>query len=285
MKKPGSWDFAINEDALDEHAGDVVASLVGKPTGPVPLLEIAKTEGIVVRRDDFGGLFDGRLEYEPRTGFVLYVNEQGRSSARQRFSVGHELGHYYRHRESFLAGGGTHNSKVDFVRDRQEEREADYFASALLMPKALVQPLLNRGPPELRQALQIAEQFEASVTSAVLRVVRLSHFPCAVVVSTAGRVEFAWRSPILYEARIGYLEKGLPIGKSTLTGRVGGKVGIEPQSEDCRLSTWFDHDLEEDPELLEEVVDLGPRTLTFLSLEEDALEELEDDETEDEDDE
>ncbi|HZV01275.1 MAG TPA: ImmA/IrrE family metallo-endopeptidase [Planctomycetota bacterium] len=270
-----SWDFGIDEERLDQHAAEVATSFTGRASGPVPLVDIAREEGLAVRFDDFGRLFDGRLEYEPRTGFILFVNRRGASGPlmpRERFALGHELGHFYRHREALLAGGKTHNSKVDFVSDRREEREADYFSASLMMPKGVVGPIVNEGPAEIARILAIATRFEASVTSAALRFVRLCHFPCAMVMSVGGQTLFSWRSEALRErgGGIGYIAKGAPVPTQSLTAKISGRAP-KPVGEDKLASVWFDHSVDDEPWMLEEVVDLGDRTLTLISLEEDAL--------------
>ena len=74
--------------------------------------------------DVFGILFSARF---PSEGF-------------RRFTVAHELGHYFLDghvQYLFRDGQHFHESQSGFTSDDKYEREADSFAAALLMPKQL----------------------------------------------------------------------------------------------------------------------------------------------------
>ena len=69
------------------------------------------------------------------------AHEAARSPGRRRFTIAHELGHWYLHH----AGGGTETRYcrsdevgVTVTSTRAREREANRFAAALLMPEPLV---------------------------------------------------------------------------------------------------------------------------------------------------
>ncbi len=65
--------------------------------------------------------------------YALHIQNEGFI----RFTVAHELGHYFLpgHPERlFPAGDGLHESRSGFISHDPLERQADYFASALLMP-------------------------------------------------------------------------------------------------------------------------------------------------------
>ena len=57
----------------------------------------------------------------------------------QHFSVAHELGHYFLegHPNAVFDRRGIHQSRANFASDDPYEVEADFFASALLMPENL----------------------------------------------------------------------------------------------------------------------------------------------------
>ena len=56
----------------------------------------------------------------------------------QRFSIAHELGHYFLegHVDHILPKDGTHQSRAGFVSADPYEMEADHFAAGLLMPSS-----------------------------------------------------------------------------------------------------------------------------------------------------
>jgi len=82
---------------------------------PVDVERIAFGEGLRIARKHIKG--DGVVE-----GGVLTVNAE-HAKTRQRFTIAHEIGHLVLH------GDGT---------DEHSEREADQFASALLIPRAML---------------------------------------------------------------------------------------------------------------------------------------------------
>lgn len=102
---------------------------------PVNVVAIARDEGIPVFKASFKNVFnDSVLGYIQKIGSKteIVVNAQD-AKTRQRFTIAHELGHYYLH----------HNGDMKYVDLRSgkttpTEVEANKFASELLMPTNLV---------------------------------------------------------------------------------------------------------------------------------------------------
>jgi Zn-dependent peptidase ImmA (M78 family) len=116
-----------------------------------------------------------------------------------RFSIAHELGHFYlpHHREVLLSGK-WHSSHCDFVSDKSLEREADTFAASLLMPHDLfVDEVSSRGGGfcTLKDLTELANNtFNTSITSTALRYAHLNFEPCCVVLSRSQEVLYSVRS-------------------------------------------------------------------------------------------
>ncbi|HBA85034.1 MAG TPA: hypothetical protein DCZ95_13150 [Verrucomicrobia bacterium] len=161
----------------------------GLPSNP---LQIAKDEGILLGPGDFRESFLGRIEYHPnKDKFLLLYPQQG-NQRRIRFSLSHELGHYYieGHRQ-LLMTGQAHNSMSGFICDDQLEREADTFAAALLIPRYYIeQSMKTRGFMTLSNILKMADDCETSITCAAIRYVQYAAEPCAAVLSENGKVLF-----------------------------------------------------------------------------------------------
>lgn len=186
----------------------VVANALRAPVDPFAL---AATERVLTLiGDDFKQRFDGQLEYHRREDkFLLFFNTRYDQSMpaechhpRVRFSVAHELGHYYLepHHAYLRRGGRSHKSRGEFVNDANIEREADAFAAGLLLPRKLVRPLLNEDQVSLAVIEELAGKFETSLVSTALRCVELSDFPCAVAGLRNGVVAWCVTSPSLIEA-------------------------------------------------------------------------------------
>ncbi|MDR3313003.1 MAG: ImmA/IrrE family metallo-endopeptidase [Oscillospiraceae bacterium] len=104
------------------------------------------------------------------TGHLIVMNSCD-SAGRQRFTIAHELAHYVLHREG--------NEPIYAHRDAGQndgiEREANIFASNLLMPTALMEKFLRGldGYPQSVLADQVASAFAVSHEAALVRLDQL----------------------------------------------------------------------------------------------------------------
>ena len=186
-----------------------VLQVLGVKRYPVDPFRVAESEfpRLQVVADDFGDRFDGQLEYHtgPRK-FLLFLNAKYDTLGtpeRTRFSLAHELGHFFLddHRGYLVGGGKAHASRTEFKADSAVEREADAFAASLLMPEYLFAPLVNEGDLTLARIELLAAEFGASRVSTAIRSVQVSHFPCAVAGIRDGRVAWQFVSDALIEGR------------------------------------------------------------------------------------
>lgn len=204
-------------------AAEVAESLLerlGLMAAPVDPIEVAATEEplLVLKSGDYRNRFDGQLEYlKARNRFLLFYNTKydrlvapGGCHPRTRFSVAHELGHYFldRHHDYLVRGGSTHGSRSEFFSHARIEREADAFAAALLMPAKLMRPLVNQGELSLGRIGQLAEHFGASWVSTAIRAIQLSHFPCALAGIRDGAIAWTFLSAALRDAGCYPLDRG-----------------------------------------------------------------------------
>ncbi len=205
-------------EIVSNQADEVVERL--NLTAPTDPFSIVASERPFLRAGgcDLGNRYDGKLEYDhERNRFLLFFNSKydeglpsGEHHPRTRFSISHELGHYFieEHRAYLMRPGGKpHPSRNEFRTGQQIEREADAFASTLLLPTKLVKPLVNAQQLSVPRLCEIAERFNASLTSTMFRSVRLSHFPCAVAAIRQGQVAWTFVSDSLIEHGL-YPRKG-----------------------------------------------------------------------------
>lgn len=97
---------------------------------------IAKDEGIKILESDLYEM-SGALRKE-NSHWVIYVN-RGDSEQRKLFTIAHELGHFFVHRElcdEFVDGQLI--SRTEQQRYATQELEANEFAGNLMMPETLV---------------------------------------------------------------------------------------------------------------------------------------------------
>lgn len=104
-------------------------------SGPIPVEEIARKNDIAIGRtpsNKFSGLL---YRKENATSFIAVNSTE--SLVRQRFTIAHELGHFFLHpnKNTFI---DFRDNKKNIVRG-QKEVQANQFAAALLMPKKLLE--------------------------------------------------------------------------------------------------------------------------------------------------
>lgn len=144
----------------------------------IDLEAIAWTLGATIEYEELDGC-EAMIVGSNRKAVIL-VNSQSREE-RQRFSIGHEIGHWHHHRGQILFC-----SKEDIGNPASgplnPERQADDFASDLILPHYLVKPLCARlKRVTLSAAREIAGEFTASVTATLIRMVRSNYFPIVLV--------------------------------------------------------------------------------------------------------
>ena len=191
------------QNAAGRSADELISQLDLSP--PVNPLVVARTEYPLLRAggDDFGESFDGKLKYrKEKRCFVLMYNKRydlglppGRLHPRTRFSISHELGHFFieEHHKYLRGNGKPHGSFAEYRSDTVMELEADAFAASLLMPTHLIKPLVNAGELTRERLIELAERFDVSLVSAAIRSVRLCHYPCALVGIRDGSI--SWMFP------------------------------------------------------------------------------------------
>ena len=218
---------------------------------PVDPFAIAKKEGIFLCPDNYGDSFDGRIEYYPDFNeFCLFHQQSGqfRSEERVRFTIAHELGHFYlpEHRNS-LKSLDWHNCITDFTSRDPRESEADEFAADLLMPMELFRRELDRfrqGWCDLDDLFTLSKRLGASRTSTARRYCESDREGCTIFFSMNGVI--LWNS---FSQDMKYLEmyyypfnQPAPPGSKTADYWQQINSGCPPEKLAGRVSSevWFD---------------------------------------------
>ena len=111
---------------------------------------------------------------------VISINSRS-SPKRRRFSLAHEIGHWHHHRGRLLFCGKS--DVCNFANGPLDpERQADSFASDLILPNFMVTPRLRKMKrPTLAAARELAAEFEASLTATLFKMTVLNCFPMVIV--------------------------------------------------------------------------------------------------------
>lgn len=138
------------------------------------LTEILKDESLMIFYDHYDEYFDGLLFFDNNSFFIHLNIDKGNfpDSKRSRFSIAHELGHYFisEHHENIVNGNlRYHPSKFEINRKNLIEEEADYFAACLLMPSKKFKTACYKKPFSLELIEKLSNDFNVSRLSTLLR--------------------------------------------------------------------------------------------------------------------
>lgn len=199
-------------------------------------------------------------------GVAIYYSRAIDSIGFQRFTVAHELGHYFieGHPEEIDRDGGRHVSRTPFESTQAIEKEADAFAAHLLMPTLLSREVLLSAPRGLQGISALSTAAITSLTSAAIRAVEIDPYPMAVIKSRNGKVQFSTLTDKLKSCgRFRSYAKDMPLPEVDTP-------------EDCLLSDWFDV-APSGIKARGETVSLGQYgTLTVITLQSDIIDPYED---------
>lgn len=116
---------------------------------------------------------------------IVKINS-GSSPERQRFSLGHELGHWHYHKGKMLYCAQD-DIEVDARRARETELTADNYSASLLMPGHLFRPALAAKKHITWKTIkELAGNFRCSPLATALRVVDLNVAPVMFVMLRGG---------------------------------------------------------------------------------------------------
>lgn len=244
MKIDGLW---VDPKAIAESKGIVVKAKPGTAKG---------VSGMLVKAgDQFGILYATDI---PSPGF-------------QRFSISHELGHYFieGHPEALLTDG-VHESRAGFISGDPFEQEADHFAAALLMPERPFKREIDKNGAGLACIEALRKACETSLTATAIRYSALTDDGVAILLSNGDSIDWCFMSDGLKQAKgVAWVRKGTPVPSGTVTASFNAKVENirigQRDSGDGRLNDWMEG--ERVYRVTEEVIGLGQygRTLTVLT--------------------
>jgi len=234
-------------------------------------IAIATSKGIAVQAkpEDTEGVSGMLIKAGDTFGIIYATNIP--SKGFQRFSVAHELGHYFieGHPDALLSQG-IHVSRAGFVVADPYEQEADFFASALLMPERPFRRAIDDHAPGLACVEALRKACETSLTATAIRYSALTRDGIAIIASRGSVIDWCFLSEAMKQARgLAFLKKGtqLPAGSATYAFNQQDQNVRSGQSDAATgsLSDWMGSEARYT--INEEVVGLGQygRTLTILT--------------------
>ncbi len=237
---------------------------------PINPFAIASSRGIITEAKTTEGV-SGMLLRHGDTFGILYSTHIPNEGF-QRFSVAHELGHYFLdgHINHVLPKDGIHTSHAGFVSGDPYELEADSFATGLLMPRIPFQQIIRRHNPGLSVIEALANECQTSLTATAIRYAELTDDAVAVIISTGQAIDYCCLSVAIKSLpEISWLRKGSPVPKNTGTAKLNADsdriLKAERTVKKIDVMDWLGG--KRSTMVTEEVIGLGQygKTLTVLS--------------------
>lgn len=184
--------------------------------------------------------FAGMLVRNPKDHAEWGIFYNGKVSAeRQRFTIAHELGHFILHRNqqhTFSCDKESVYSGADTL--RAIEREADDFASNLLMPGDLLREWSSLRPIDLHLLSEIAQRFQVSFEALCIRFIKYTPHRAILVYWDNGFARYEWRSSSAIRTRARIRRNGDPTEPPH--GALAADAGVEQMwaGEEMSAALW-----------------------------------------------
>ncbi|WP_267432876.1 ImmA/IrrE family metallo-endopeptidase [Sphingomonas sp. GM_Shp_1] len=139
-----------------ERKANELSELYSAP--PIPALEIAERSGVDVVFANFGKASDKVAGFCDFAAAKLYVNAED-LTGRQTFTIAHELGHWLLHKHYFDKNPDDYDILPRFQSvDSNDafEKEANFFAANLLVPKRLLKSVKGASVASLADAFAVS---------------------------------------------------------------------------------------------------------------------------------
>lgn len=163
---------------------------------PIPIKEIARAVGILETKAMSSEDVEGMLVADDSKSLGVIFFKESSPIGRQRFTIGHELGHFL-----LLHHGSEQSctpSDIKFSSSSKAlekiETEANQFSQLLLMPDNFILNAINDSVINMETLKLISDNFEMSFEPIANKCSSLSDKPFALIHSKDGIVRYCWRN-------------------------------------------------------------------------------------------
>lgn len=158
-------------ERLDDNAKKILASYLDDC--PVKLGQIAKEFGVSVKVSSMNIGISGQIMRDEEEGYLIRVNRY-EARERQRFTIAHELAHFFLHKSTIdeLPDGIKDNVLYRSGAPERTEYEANRLAADIVMPMHLVKEALKEKFQGIIDDITIenlAAQFQVSKAAMEIR--------------------------------------------------------------------------------------------------------------------
>ena len=239
---------------------------------PVDLYALARTRNIKIKAINTSNNGVSGMLVRHGDNFGILYNKNISNEGFQRFSIAHELGHFFveGHLDHIHSTSGAHQSQAGFLSKDPYEREADCFAAGLLMPEILIRDIVRRHSDGFVAIEAIRCEARASLLASAIRYTELTDAATAVIVSRNSKVDFCFMSGAMRSLNFDtWPKRNSSVPAETLTASITQLPEGERQSacekDKTDIACWLGG--KRSAPACEEVVGLGSynRMLTVLT--------------------
>lgn len=164
---------------------EYLAEYFFKEDEPILPEVIAKAYNITYSYGNYQDCFDGLIEHK-NGRFHIFINQEKHNiGTRHRFSFAHELGHFFIDEHAMALASGLvvgHPSVAQKVTSNIAEKEADYFAACLLMPRnRILKSYKTFKNFQFNFIEYMAQHFTTSIPAALYRFLGLHLHPIMII--------------------------------------------------------------------------------------------------------
>ena len=177
---------------------------------------------------------EGKIIFDEETG-IITVNSLSNDANQKRFTIGHEMGHFYNEKGkgSYRCG---HHELYGTRRNLTREADANDFAAELLMHEKWFVEYAKGKMLNAKLLINTANYFGVSLSAASIRYAEIGTHPAAVVMSKEGIIKWSF---INKRFPIQFIRWGKPVSDLSYTSDFFKGDPIPPEAEDIPARAWF----------------------------------------------
>jgi Zn-dependent peptidase ImmA (M78 family) len=175
---------------------------------------------------------DARLIRSDDSGLIR-VKSTIREPGRRRFAISHEIGHWLLHKGRSQIFACTNQDMLATYKTNPDEADANFFASALLMPEHLFRPRIQNQTFSKVLISDLADYFQTSLTATAIRYCYLTEDYCAVVSVFDGKISW-WRGSNNFENRF-WIHNGTKISATSIAAKT---IPGQMESSEIDITEW-----------------------------------------------
>ena len=213
--------------------------LTNVPIKPSKVCEAMSSQSYVVSLEEKPMISEGFLGISMGdvNGAAILINSNIKNPHRKRFTAAHEIGHVHLHIQTNQQSNFKCSDKDISAGDNSNdsfEKEANEFASSLLMPTFAASPLIHKNDLSWVLVKRLKKLCDVSLEAAARRTVALSKDSCCLIIHKQGDMWFPIKSQ-----RFSPFIPTQPFPSYLDTHEEGNGSGSLPDGMDeCDFSDW-----------------------------------------------